>query len=379
MTPTTAPSLRVAFLQPTVHGGGAERAVAAWMQHGVAAGHEVALLTFATGEYDRHRTEPLPSGVTHRHASFQAGGRPARALAQAWWVRRRCGQLRADLLVANLTYANLLALVAFPSRARGTAVVLVEHNPASVLLRSQGRAGQIKRLAAKWLYRRADALIGVSHAVAADAAASMRVDRRRLWVLAPPVPTTGSGRAPVEPPRSVDVVFVGRLVAQKRPERVIETLVQLCEAGVDARGTFVGAGPLEPELRARAERGGVPCTFLGWVESWVAEVTRRCQAPVLLLPSEAEGLGFVLIEAARAGIPVVAPSQALGVGDAIVPGVTGAFALSDRPRHLAAAVLEAARPAEPCLDGWYRSFDAATSGSRLFEILETVRQERCAP
>jgi glycosyltransferase involved in cell wall biosynthesis len=370
-------ALRVAFLQPTIHGGGAERAVTSWIEHGVRAGHDVALLTLAAGTYDQHRTGGLPDGVPHRQAPAPRGGRLAAGLARAWWVRRRCRELRADVLVANLSYANLIALAAFPWRRRRTAVVLVEQNPASVLLASEGSPGRAKRLAARWLYRLADGVIAISHAVAADAMSGLRVDRNRVWVLAPPVSGPGTDRPRAPRPERVDLVFVGRLVAQKQPARVVEALLGLRALGVDARGTFIGAGPLAPELRERAERAGVPCAFLGWVESWAEEVTRRAPAAVLLLPSKVEGLGFVLIEAACAGIPVVAPSQALGVGDAIVPGVTGTLALSDRPEHLVEAVLDAAaRPDAPALAGWYRWFDAGTSGRRLFEILETVVRER---
>ncbi len=50
-----------------------------------------------------------------------------------------------------------------------------------------------------------------------------------------------------------------------------------------------------------------------------------------MLSSFVEGFGNVLVEAALVGVPFVSMSRALGVADAIVPGMTGFLCFSDTP------------------------------------------------
>jgi glycosyltransferase involved in cell wall biosynthesis len=88
-----------------------------------------------------------------------------------------------------------------------------------------------------------------------------------------------------------------------------------------------------------------------------------------------EGLGNVLIEAAATGIPSVASSRALGVADAIVPGITGELALTDDPQAYADAVLRAAplqlnSPVD--LGAWLERFSPARSTGILLDALIAI-------
>ena len=84
-----------------------------------------------------------------------------------------------------------------------------------------------------------------------------------------------------------------------------------------------------------------------------------------------------LTEAAAAGIPCVAPSSALGVADAIVPGLTGVLALSARPEDLADGVLEAtALPSPVALEGWLSRFSDSSAVDGLERVLKRVVADR---
>jgi len=121
---------------------------------------------------------------------------------------------------------------------------------------------------------------------------------------------------------AVTFAFVGRLERQKNPSWIVEGLGALRrdEPRPDARVVMVGAGPLEPALRARAESLGVSdrVAFRPWGDP--RPVYRACDA--LLLPSAREGFGLVAAEALATGRPVLRTRTA-GTEETIVEGVTG--------------------------------------------------------
>ncbi|MGZ6827616.1 MAG: glycosyltransferase, partial [Mycobacteriales bacterium] len=97
---------------------------------------------------------------------------------------------------------------------------------------------------------------------------------------------------------------------------------------------------------------------------------------VLVLPSLQEGFGNVLVEAAECGVPSVAASQALGVADAVLPGVTGVLAASGSAAHLADAVEQARRlpPLDPDLVlRWSGGFSPEVAAQVLEKVLDAVR------
>jgi glycosyltransferase involved in cell wall biosynthesis len=162
--------------------------------------------------------------------------------------------------------------------------------------------------------------------------------------------------------RQISLTYVGRIVPQKQPLRFVEVLAELVNRGWDARGVVFGAGPLSDLMGEEAKRRGVDLQFDGWHEDWP---DRLHSDSCVLLCSVVEGLANVAIEAASVAIPVVASSRALGVGDAIVSGITGEVALTDSVSDLASSVERAMStplnvPALRWLEKWTseRSVDA---------------------
>ena len=70
-----------------------------------------------------------------------------------------------------------------------------------------------------------------------------------------------------EPER--DVVFVGRMAANKGVDRILEALARCAAKGRPYRATFVGKGPEREQWIARAARLGLADTT-EWIE-WIAE------------------------------------------------------------------------------------------------------------
>jgi glycosyltransferase involved in cell wall biosynthesis len=104
------------------------------------------------------------------------------------------------------------------------------------------------------------------------------------------------------------VLFVGRLVPQKRPRLVVEIARALVERGVHCTFLVIGDGPdrgwMQRFVRRHRLEGRV--RLLGSVSSTrVREM--MAAGDLLLLPSENEGIAFVLFEAmAMALVPVAA-------------------------------------------------------------------------
>jgi glycosyltransferase involved in cell wall biosynthesis len=123
-------------------------------------------------------------------------------------------------------------------------------------------------------------------------------------------------RAPGGPVR---VLAVGRLVADKNLDVLIDAFAEAGFAEGEAELEIRGTGPLEAELRAIAWRLGVPVALPGPVApGQLGEV--YANADVLALVSTYEPFGVTLREGAAADLPLIASRRAGATGDIAVEG-----------------------------------------------------------
>jgi glycosyltransferase involved in cell wall biosynthesis len=124
-----------------------------------------------------------------------------------------------------------------------------------------------------------------------------------------------SARAELNIPMDAKVVIS---VARYAPHKNHRHLVEIARRIVSARGNVVflsvGDGPLYPEIRALVRDVGLEDMFR-FVTSRPELVSLYKASDVLLFPSLMEGFGLVVVEAAAAGLPVVA-SRIPGIMDA---------------------------------------------------------------
>jgi colanic acid/amylovoran biosynthesis glycosyltransferase len=139
-----------------------------------------------------------------------------------------------------------------------------------------------------------------------------------------------------------EVLCVGRLVADKGQRVLVEAVDRLRREGVDVHVTLAGDGTDRHELEERVQTLALHdhVTFTGAVDQ------RRLRelyasADVFCLPSFAEGLPVVLMEAMAAGLPVVT-TRVMGIPELVEHGVTGALVPPGRVDALAAALQELA-------------------------------------
>jgi len=119
------------------------------------------------------------------------------------------------------------------------------------------------------------------------------------------------------------LVCVGRLCEQKGHGLLVEAAARLAEEGESFDLVLVGDGPLRPQIEQLAAERGVQSRLriTGWKSG--AEVTREIVAArALVLPSFAEGLPVVLMEALALKRPVISTYIA-GIPELVAPGLCG--------------------------------------------------------
>lgn len=131
------------------------------------------------------------------------------------------------------------------------------------------------------------------------------------------------GRPPQEKGAGKRVLFVGRLDAVKGVPLLLEAFAATHAHHPQARLTVVGDGPARAALETQAQRLGIAgvTDFTGYrTQSEVAALLG--QSDMLVLPSFAEGVPVVLMEAMASRIPVIA-SQVAGVPELVEDGKSG--------------------------------------------------------
>ncbi|WP_240539795.1 glycosyltransferase family 4 protein [Salinarimonas soli] len=142
--------------------------------------------------------------------------------------------------------------------------------------------------------------------------------------------------APIQAcPNQGDLVYVGELRAAKGVDTLIEAMGLLQRRGRRVTLHAIGSGPDEAALRAHAERVGVAdnISFAGAMPIRHALGRGR----VMVVPSRAESLPYVILEAAAAAEPLV--STGVGGIPEIFGPHAGALIPADDPEALAAAIL----------------------------------------
>ncbi len=139
----------------------------------------------------------------------------------------------------------------------------------------------------------------------------------------------------LQPPRRRDgrLLFIGRLVGKKGVDILLAALRQMQASGQTVPGVDIaGSGPMEASLRQMA--ADLPqVRFLGWqTPPQLARHLAECSA--VIVPSreaddgDCEGLPTVVLEAIRAGAPVIATRHA-GIPEIIDDGITGLLAVEN--------------------------------------------------
>lgn len=316
--------------------GGAERQLADLAPLLQAQGVEVYVLT-------RRYPGLLPFEVVHGvpvHRLPIPGPKPVASLTFTLAALPLLGRLRPDIIHAHeLLSPATTAVLGKTLLSVPVIVTLLRGGYLGDITKIKSRPGAALRLTL--LRRCVDAFIAISCEIDAELAEIGIPPERRPFIpngvdterFAPPSrETRRARRAALGLPDGPVALFIGRLVAEKRVDHLLDLWPGVRAAHPEAQLLVLGTGEEEAVLR-RAAGAGV--RFAGEV----ADVAPYLQAADLfLLPSATEGLSIALLEAMAAGLPAVVTAVG-GAPDLIAHGENGWLVPPDDPGALRAAIL----------------------------------------
>jgi glycosyltransferase involved in cell wall biosynthesis len=353
---------RILLLLSHLGGGGAEHVIA--LLAGGLAEERYEVHLGLVGQKDRSG-ESLPAWV-HVHP-LGAG----RARAGAWPLLRLIWRLRPNVVLTGAAEVTFLVLALRPLFPAKTSV-LVRQNATATSVMAFGRLPRIARLLYRVLYRNSDQVICQSRAMARDLAQVAGIGEEQIAVLPNPVDLAGIQAALREPAVQKSawpqLLAVGRLSREKGFDLLLEALAAVRDQFPEVKLTLVGAGPEEQALKLLCRSLGLEdaISFAGRVDP---PYTFFTSTTLFVLPSRHEGMPNALLEAAAAGLPMVATPASGGVVDLLRDRMGAWLAPEISAEALAATIivaLESIRPGERFPQSSFGSSDV-TIGHRSVE------------
>jgi glycosyltransferase involved in cell wall biosynthesis len=271
--------MRIAILVNHLGVGGAERQAVLWAESCMALGHEPRIVVL----------EPLKREYGMAESIEIVGLGKSRATQLPRIVRRLREATRdCEVALAHQIYPALCCALA---RGNRPWLVVAGNDP-----RHWRDTSRVPTRLFRWAFGRA-ALGCAPLRGLADCHERLGVHPRGGWMI---VPNIVDRRAFVaDGANRAGILFVGRLAPVKNPELAIEAAIAAGEAL-----TIAGEGNLEASLRRllRERSNGVAVDLRGFVEQpWELYGRHR----VLLVTSQYESFGNMIIESLAAGTPVV--------------------------------------------------------------------------
>jgi len=355
--------MHLAIYLPSLHGGGAERAMVTLANGFAARGLRVDLvLASAVGPYVPEVSSDvriIDLGSTRVSASLPGLVR---------YLRRE----RPQAMLSALNHANVIAVIARSLAKVETRLVVSEHTDVS------GGGKQPRSLKQRCLpplmrraYRKADAIVAVSEGAADSLARAIGLSRDRVVVAYNPVVTPELARRAAE---SLDhpwfregmppvILAVGRMNPAKDYPTLFRAFAKVRRQR-DCRLVILGEGELRPMLEALVKELGVTdkVQMPGFADNPFPWMRR---ASLFVLSSAWEGLPTVLIEAMACGTPVVSTDCRSGPREILEDGKWGALVPvgdADALAEAICAVLDARIVPDVAVRGRQFSMDNALDG-----------------
>lgn len=309
--------IRVLLLIPHLGGGGAERVFALLARGLSREKYELHLATVTSG--NRSDDALGPDVTIHRLGATRVRNAAIRLLRL---VRR----LRPEVILSGMFHLNFLVLLLRPLFPKATRVLVRQNGTVSASL-AQDALPAYTRLLYRLLYRRADRVICQTSAMADDLARELAMDHDRLVVLPNPLDVDAIRAAVEHSPGKWSgpgphLLAVGRLSKEKGSDLLLESFQHVRMSFPAADLLIAGAGPEEAALRAQCRALGLEAAvrFAGHVDQPAVYFSG---SSLFVLSSRHEGMPNALLEAAAAGLPLVALPASDGVANLLrnQPGV----------------------------------------------------------
>jgi len=265
-----------------------------------------------TGYCDENESDYLDTVATDIKAVRIAGlGRSVSLIADLkafFGLVSLIRQYKPDVIHTHTAKAGVLGRLASLLAGRGAVRVHTFHGH---LLHGYFNFAitRIVILIEKFFAARTSVLIAIGSKVKYDlvAAGIGRADKYRVFFPGLPAPKSyskvGAQQAIGISSEVLYCTFVGRLTQIKRPDRLLDVAAECKKRGVDLRFLVAGEGELFESSKARCEREQLNVTFFGWRND-IEQIFAA--SDLAILTSDNEGIPLTLIQAAQAGLPIVA-------------------------------------------------------------------------
>jgi len=265
-----------------------------------------------TGYCDENEADYLDTVATDIKATRIAGlGRSVSLLADLkafFGLVSLIRKLKPDVIHTHTAKAGVLGRLASLLAGHGAVRVHTFHGH---LLHGYFSSSitKVVVLIEKFLALRTSVLIAIGTKVRDDlvAAGIGRANKYRVFFPGLPAPKPmGKGTAQSAlgiGTEALYITFVGRLTQIKRPDRLLDVAKECKARGIDVRFLVAGEGELFESSKLRCERENLNVTFFGWRND-IDQIFAA--SDIAILTSDNEGIPLTLIQAAQAGLPIVA-------------------------------------------------------------------------
>lgn len=360
--------MKLFVLLPRLDGGGMERMRLNMVPEFQALGAEVYLVI------GKIVVGSAPDGVQVIEIA-----RTARA-AFFWGLLRVVWKHRPTHILSAGDDVNCMAIIASLLLWPRARIVVSNHNNLSEQIRKvsgvRKRITLLVKMLMSCLYPLADGVVAVSKGVASDLSRQLGLPLDRIKLIYNPIVVGSRGVSMESLPKKEScaipmILFVGRFVPQKRLDILLDAFV-IVVSRRNARLVLVGKGELASWLSRQILSLGLSdmVELRGFIEDVLPIMA---QAEVLVLPSDYEGLGNVLVEAMSCGTQVVATDCPSGPAEVLEEGKYGQLVPTGDPVALAEAilaVLDGRKEISPdVLRGRAAEFSASRAAASYFSLL----------
>jgi glycosyltransferase involved in cell wall biosynthesis len=331
------PRPHVLLLVPHLGGGGAEKVIQLLASHLSPDRYELHLGLMASAQSSA-TLDSIPSHVSvHSFPRQRVRNALPDLLRLIWRVRPR-------VILSGMAHLNFLVLAARPLLPRSTRIIVRQNGTISAILR-EARHPKTLRALYRTLYPRADRVICQSDAMARDMQEIVQVSSSALAVLPNPVDEAAircavTGSVSRWPTSGSNILAISRLAHEKGLDILLHAFAQMKEDLPESRLIILGKGSQEAALGELSAQLDLETSvqFAGHVADPSAYFPG---ASLFVLPSRHEGIPNALLEAAVAGLPIVATPASQGLVQLIgrSPGVW--LAADTSPQALAGALRDA--------------------------------------
>jgi glycosyltransferase involved in cell wall biosynthesis len=364
---------KVLLLIPHLGGGGAERVIATLARCLNPQKYEVhlGLATQSTQEAQSLAQLKIVHALGSRRVRYSG-----------WKILQLVWRVRPAVILSGMAHLNVLVLALrpfFPSRTR---VVVRQNGAPSATLAPWGNSHLVSRIYCA-AYNRADTVICQTRQMAEELQCELGMNSAKMVVLFNPVDIQGIGASATATPPVLTspgprLLAIARLAPEKGIDLLLEAFAGVRRRFPAADLEIAGSGSCEPALRIQCKTLGIEeqVRFLGNVAE-PASLFHR--SSLFVLSSRQEAMPNALLEAAAAGLPIVALPASPGL-TALLRGQSGIWLASEiSAKALENALYDALssiHAGQRFQHSWIEAFDLKNAIPAYENVIDRALQER---